>query len=214
MRVSHVFSMNTDKRPEPPMSHGWFVMWLLTILFFVGEGFSTGMASREETSNIPGVYSNYPSDGARNLSQMLGQTHHIPMEKLVSDLLVALDQITKYRIPDALPKVRKVPGHVVQQYACQKPCGALAVYRTGEGVYLDEAMEPETNVFARSVLLHELVHYVQDMNKELVDIKECERWYRREQEAYALQKRFLEIVGSQIRVAYSQGQACDPDTGE
>ena len=52
------------------------------------------------------------------------------------------------------------------------------------------------------------------MNKELVDIKECERWYRREQEAYALQKRFLEIVGSQIRVAYSQGQACDPDTGE
>ena len=100
---------------------------------------------------------------------------------------------------------------VVEQYACQKPCAALAVYRAGEGVYLDESLKPETNVFARSVLLHEIVHYVQDMNDELVNLKECERWYRREQEAYAVQKRFLEIVGSQIRVAYSQGQACDSD---
>ena len=46
--------------------------------------------------------------------------------------------------------------------------------------------------------------------EELIELKDCERWYRREQEAYAIQKRFLEIVGSQIRVAYSQGQACDP----
>jgi hypothetical protein len=44
-------------------------------------------------------------------------------------------------------------------------------------VYLDEAMDPETNVFARSVLLHELVHYVQDMNEELIELKDCERWY-------------------------------------
>jgi hypothetical protein len=184
--------------------------WLLTGLSVIGCAISSAVAAEETTSQIPGVYSNYPSDGGRDLSQTLGQTEHIPTDRLVSDLLAALDQITKYRIPETHP----LPGSLVQQYACQKPCGALAVYRAGEGVYLDESMEPETNVFARSVLLHELVHYVQDMNKELVDVRECERWYRREQEAYALQKRFLEIVGSQIRVAYSQGQACDSDTGE
>ena len=188
--------------------------WLLTGLSVIGCAISSAVAAEETTSQIPGVYSNYPSDCGRDLSQTLGQTEHIPTDRLVSDLLAALDQITKYRIPETHPLIRKVPGSLVQQYACQKPCGALAVYRAGEGVYLDESMEPETNVFARSVLLHELVHYVQDMNKELVDVRECERWYRREQEAYALQKRFLEIVGSQIRVAYSQGQACDSDTGE
>ena len=187
---------------------------MLTGLSLIGCVFSTLVVAQEATSNNPSVYSNHPSDGGRNLSQILGETHHIPMEKLLPYLLVALDQITKYRIPDTPPLIRKVPGSLVQQYACQKPCGALAVYRTGEGVYLDESMEPETNVFARSVLFHELVHYVQDMDKELVDIKECERWYRREQEAYALQKRFLEIVGSLIRVAYTQGQACDPDRDE
>lgn len=178
--------------------------WLLTVIF---AGFP---AFAERTSNIPGVYSNYPSDGERDLSRKLGKTHYIPMDNLILDLLVALDQITKYRIPAEPPVIQKVPHSVVEQYACQKPCGALAVYREGEGVYLDEAMDPETNVFARSVLLHELVHYVQDMNEELIELKDCERWYRREQEAYAIQKRFLEIVGSQIRVAYSQGQACDP----
>ncbi len=69
-------------------------------------------------------------------------------------------------------------------------------------------MNPETNVFARSVLLHELVHFVQDINRELASVRDCERWYRREQEAYAIQKRFLEMIGSQIRVAYSAGDAC------
>tara|TARA_E500000081_G_scaffold141831_1_gene160093 strand:- start:105 stop:701 length:597 start_codon:yes stop_codon:yes gene_type:complete len=185
--------------------------WLILGSIFICNGLNGLVFAEETTSKIPGVYSNYPSDGERDLSYKLGKTHHIPMDVLVLNLLEALDQITKYRIPDAPPAIQKVTHSVVEQYACQKPCAALAVYRAGEGVYLDESLKPETNVFARSVLLHEIVHYVQDMNDELVNLKECERWYRREQEAYAVQKRFLEIVGSQIRVAYSQGQACDSD---
>jgi hypothetical protein len=194
------------KHPIWRKVHFWFIFSLSCT--FIGL-FDLALAE-ETTSQIPGVYSNYPSNSERDLSKKLGKTHFIPLDALILDLLEALDQITKYRIPDEPPPVQKVAHSVVEQYACQKPCAALAVYRSGEGVYLDESMKPETNVFARSVLLHELVHYVQDMNHELVDLKDCERWYRREQEAYAVQKRFLEIVGSQIRVAYSQGQACEP----
>jgi len=182
---------------------------LILSLIFIWGWLPNSAFAEDTTSQIPGVYSNYPADGERDLSNKLGATHFIPLDLLIIDLLEALDQITKYRIPNEPPPVQKVAHSVVEEYACQKPCAALAVYRAGEGVYLDESMKPETNVFARSVLLHELVHYVQDMNHELIDLKDCERWYRREQEAYAVQKRFLEIVGSQIRVAYSQGQACD-----
>lgn len=191
------------------LAHRSRYCWLILTSMFMCHTLSNTVFAEERTSQIPGVYSNYPSDGERDLSYKLGKTHYIPMDVLILDLLDALDQITKYRIPKEPPTVQKVAHSVVEQYACQKPCAALAVYRAGEGVYLDESMKPETNVFARSVLLHELVHYVQDMNDELVSLKDCERWYRREQEAYAIQKRFLEIVGSQIRVAYSQGQACD-----
>ena len=75
-------------------------VWLLTGLSVIGCGLSSAVAVDETTSQIPGVYSNYPADGGRDLSQILGQTQHIPTDRLVSDLLAALDQITKYRIPE------------------------------------------------------------------------------------------------------------------
>jgi hypothetical protein len=74
-------------------------------------------------------------------------------------------------------------------------------------------LQPESNVFARSVLLHELVHYVQDVSNELAAVRPCERWYRREQEAYAIQKRFLALLGSQMRVGYSAGSTCAERSG-
>ena len=65
-------------------------------------------------------------------------------------------------------------------------------------------------MFDRSVLLHELVHYVQEMENEHGDMKPCLRWYHREQEAYAIQKTFLVVVGSPVRVAYSAHRdACE-----
>jgi hypothetical protein len=62
-------------------------------------------------------------------------------------------------------------------------------------------------------LLHELVHYLQDVSNELASAEPCDRWYRREQEAYAIQKQFLIIVGSQLRVAYSTALSCAQDSG-
>ena len=155
-----------------------------------------------------GGYKNYPEGEKTSISLFLGKPDRIPMDALLVDLLDAINFISKYNIPNFLPNVQFVPSEVVEAYACGKPCKALAVYRAGEGVYINEEMNPETNVFARSVLLHELVHFVQDVNRELASVRDCERWYRREQEAYAIQKRFLEMVGSQIRVAYSAGDAC------
>jgi hypothetical protein len=91
--------------------------------------------------------------------------------------------------------------------ACTSKCGALATYQPGEGIFLDERLRPETNLFDRSVLLHELVHYVQELNHERGDAKPCERWYYREVEAYAIQKTFLMLVGSPVRVGYSANKS-------
>jgi predicted HD phosphohydrolase len=94
--------------------------------------------------------------------------------------------------------------------ACTSKCGVLATYQPGEGIFLDERLKPETNLFDRSVLLHELVHYVQELNHERGDAKPCERWYHREVEAYAIQKTFLMLVGSPVRVGYSANKStCD-----
>ena len=179
-------------------------------LAFIISGFCFAGAEDGEASGAlnSGGYKNYPEGEKTSVSLFLGKPDRIPMNALLVDLLDAINFISKYKIPNFLPNVQFVPSEVVEAYACGKPCKALAVYRSGEGVYINEEMNPETNVFARSVLLHELVHFVQDINRELASVRDCERWYRREQEAYAIQKRFLEMIGSQIRVAYSAGDAC------
>ena len=158
-----------------------------------------------------GMYSTYVDKRSSYFSDELGKTAPIAMEDLLPELLNAIDRLSKYKVPGEVPPVHRVPHETIEQLTCGTECAALAVYRSGEGIYLDEALQPETNIFARSVLLHELVHYVQDASRELAEARPCERWYRREQEAYALQKVFLMLAGSQIRVAYSAGSTCEQD---
>ena len=160
-----------------------------------------------------GMYSTYVDTRVRAFGDELGDTYPIPMDDLLPALLVAVDFLSKYPHPAELPPVHRVPHAIIEQLACGKACAALAAYRPGEGIYLDDALKPESNIFARSVLLHELVHYVQDVSNELAAIRPCERWYRREQEAYAIQKRFLALLGSQMRVGYSAGSTCGERSG-
>jgi len=159
-----------------------------------------------------GGYSIYVDTRTPFFADELADTYPIPMDDLVPVLLQAIDHLSKYQMPQELPLVQRAPHEKIEQLACGKACAALAAYRPGEGVFIDEALKPETDIFARSVLLHELVHYLQDVSHELESLRLCERWYRREQEAYAIQKRFLVLVGSQIRVAYSAGSTCDQDS--
>lgn len=191
----------------------------LTVLFIAMLGGTSTLAlagpkAEEPPSAGAGMYSTYVDDRSEFFSDELGKADPIPLAQLVPELLTAIDQLSKYAIPQQLPGVHRVPHEKIEQLTCGGgKCAALAAYRPGEGIYIDEALEPETDIFARSVLLHELVHYVQDVANELASAEACDRWYRREQEAYAIQKRFLMLVGSQVRVAYSAASSCAQDKG-
>lgn len=182
-------------------------------------GFTSVVASDQatESNDTPaagaGMYSTYTDTHSRYFSDALGETDPIAMEDLLPELMKAIDNLSKYSIPDQLPTVHRVPHQRIEELNCGGgKCAALAAYRPGEGIYIDEVLKPETDIFARSVLLHELVHYVQDLSRELASAEPCDRWVRREQEAYAIQKRFLMIVGSQLRVAYSAASSCARDS--
>ena len=167
----------------------------------------------DQLSAGTGMYSTYVDRRVRFLGDELSDAYPIPMEDLLPALLDAVHYLSKYALPESLPPVHRVSHAKIEQLACGKTCAALAAYRSGEGIYLDDTLIPESNIFARSVLLHELVHYVQDASNELAEVRPCERWYRREQEAYAIQKRFLAILGSQMRVGYSAGSTCGKRAG-
>lgn len=159
-----------------------------------------------------GMYSNYADDGSVVSRKYLGNAgvDVLTEAELMPALVSALYQISKYHRLVATPEVIRVSHERIEAIVCNAKCAALAAYRPGAGIYLDERLKPETNLFDRSVLLHELVHYVQDMSDEHGDMRPCERWYQREQEAYAIQKIFLFMTGSPTRVGYSAHKStCD-----
>ena len=158
----------------------------------------------------PGMYSNYVDKGQSAVDQYLGDTRALTEAELLPALLSAIDQLSKYPRPTFVPEIFRVPHERLQELACTSKCGVLATYQPGEGIFLDERLKPETNLFDRSVLLHELVHYVQELNHERGDARPCERWYYREIEAYAIQKSFLMLVGSPVRVGFHANKStCD-----
>jgi len=157
-----------------------------------------------------GMYSNSGENGAGGLDRTLRDVGAMPMEQLVPALLTAIDRLSKYSRPETVPEVRRVARERIAELACPGPCGVRAIYLPGEGIFMDQRMRPETDLFDRSVLLHELVHYVQDLTNERAEMEPCKRWYFREFEAYAIQKRFLMLVGSPVRVGYSgRTSPCD-----
>jgi len=133
---------------------------------------------------------------------------------LVSSLLSAIDQLSKYPRPAFAPEIFHVSQERLQELACISTCGVKATYQPGEGIFLDERLKPETSLFDRSVLLHELVHYVQELNHERGDARPCERWYYREIEAYAIQKTFLMLVGSPVRVGFHANKSTCVDVSQ
>ena len=180
------------------------------------EGKAEGKAAEKrataDRSPSPGMYGTYQNDSRTRFDQSLGDTHPMTDAQLLPALLSALDQLSKYPRPSTLPELHRLPSSELQKLICGGPCAALAVYRPGEGIFLDEKLKPEIRLFDRSVLLHELVHYLQDLNNQHADMKPCSRWYHREQEAYAIQKNFLIIVGSPVRVGYSAHKStCDDE---
>ncbi len=172
---------------------------MLSIAFALAIAFESFSAevdkrvlSKPGSGESTGMYSNYADNGGVVSRKYLGNAgvDVLTEAELMPALVSALYQISKYHRLVATPEVIRVPHERIEAIVCNAKCAALAAYRPGAGIYLDERLKPETNLFDRSVLLHELVHYVQDMSDEHGDMRPCERWYQREQEAYAIQKIF------------------------
>lgn len=103
-----------------------------------------------------------------------------------------------YPVPDETPAVALVPHAYLEQLACGEKCPALGVYPDGNVIYIDDALRVDTNICARSVLLHELVHYLQDKNSRFMNLSPQLRSRMREHEAYGVQQIYLGENGRQV----------------
>jgi hypothetical protein len=128
------------------------------------------------------------------------------MKALVASLMAWIAAHSNYPVPEHPP--------VVAVMDCTGPCPILGLYPDAGVVYIDESLQVDTNVCARSVLLHELVHYSQDLNGRFENQLPVVRWRLREREAHAIQAQFLAengrtiVFGSEYAVRAFMGTAC------
>lgn len=132
---------------------------------------------------------------------------------LVNALLDALPDLSRYPRAAEPPTLVYLPTAELRSRACSTPCPVLAYYAGGREIYLDHSLNPLVNLFDRSIVLHEMVHYLQAQQEDEMRALEgagprlrCRIWYEREHEAYAVQQRFLTLVHSRASAGRVPGR--------
>jgi hypothetical protein len=126
------------------------------------------------------------------------------LHTVAAELFGAIHALSGYPVPAAMPPMQAVPVAVMQQKICGKPCPVKAFYHPQWGVYLDETMDIGGNEFDRSVLLHELVHHLQNTGGRFEKMPvSCERNQLAEAEAYKIQNLYLASVNSARRALHT-----------
>jgi len=115
---------------------------------------------------------------------------------------------TGYPMPDELPTIDVVKHEYFVSSVCagidtiQDPCGGRGMYNDKESghIYLNEKYIREIDAEAKGTIIHEMVHYLQDMSGDWEDMEDwqaiiiCVERGVREREAYQAQAKYLEDV--------------------
>jgi hypothetical protein len=89
------------------------------------------------------------------------------MDELIAVMMSWAVTLSGYPAPAMLPQVRMVPHAVLMAQACGgQPCNVLGWFPPGEMIYLDDRLDLEGNLVADSILVHEMVHYLQQQARE------------------------------------------------
>ena len=121
------------------------------------------------------------------------------LSELVAELLVAINLISGQPVPAEQPRVEFVPAATIQSRACDRPCQVYGWFPPGRTIYLDDRLRPDEDSWSKSILLHELVHYLQQESAAFSELDACRRWAFREHEAYRVQARWLAGQGTMAR---------------
>ena len=120
-----------------------------------------------------------------------GRVASLGITQLISDLLYAVQALAGYSAPVQTPAVEFVPHLTLEEMACEGHCDIRGWYAGGGTIYLDDHLDPANNLWDRSIVVHEMVHYLQDRAGAFGAVPTCRRWIEREEEAYAVQRRWL-----------------------
>jgi hypothetical protein len=136
---------------------------------------------------------------------------------LMVELFAAIKLLSGYPSPAVLPEVQRMSQAQIQQKLCDgRHCHIKAFYHPQWGVIVDDALDFQNDPFDRSILLHELVHHLQNTTGRFDSYESfCSRRTAEEFEAYAIQNRYLSSIHASRRaLAMGWSGKCENDSSE
>jgi len=153
----------------------------------------------------------------RHLNDTRDEGAGMALQEWIERLLATATVLGGYPPAAPLPLVTVIARNELSARVCGGSCAARGAFIPGRGVFIINGLEIETDPQDRSVLLHELVHYLQELNGCYADESACDRFRDRELEAYRLQDEYLSRyglgVGSQAASLEWQPAACRDGDG-
>lgn len=114
------------------------------------------------------------------------------MEQVVALMMSWAVTLTSYPMPEKMPVVERVPHSFLVLNACNnRECKVHGWFPPGSTIYLDSRLDPANSLYASSVLLHELIHYLQQESRRSGIHASCTDNIAAEREAYGVQKEYL-----------------------
>lgn len=129
--------------------------------------------------------------------------------KLIAVLLSWTVNLSNYPHPDKAPELLYKSHQFFVDTACdgQKKCDVLAWYDNKGTIFLDDRIKENTDAYTRSVVVHELVHYLQDLSGQYNEM-DCNLYAKREREAYSVQRQYLNKIAGVFTAIYMNYPPC------
>ena len=134
------------------------------------------------------------------------------MEKteLLGILLSWASHLTSYAYPGTPPQYSIEDHSFFVEHVCggEEKCNVSAWYNNDGVIYLDRRLGDWEDPVVRSVIVHELVHYLQDLSGKYAN-DDCEDRLRREREAYSVQRTYLNRIAGRFAATWPQYGTCE-----
>lgn len=117
--------------------------------------------------------------------------------------------LSGYDMPEQLPDIDFRPESFFVERAClgNSKCRVAAWYDNQGTIYLDERLEKNDDPFTDSLIVHELVHYLQDLSMKFEEAS-CQNHMLREREAYGIQRQYLNRIAGRFAAIYMNFPPC------
>ncbi len=123
--------------------------------------------------------------------------------------------LSGYELNVAIPAIRFETREFFVENACggRENCRVIGWYNDRMIIHIDDSLRSLNSLFDRSLVVHELVHYLQHVSGRYPDL-ECENYVKREREAYAAQQQFFIAYGAMPGIQTHYFSCNKLDSGE